>query len=401
MANFFISTNMSLVIPVPTVDPGPDWAQNLNASLTIIDSHTHSPGSGVQITPTGININADLSFNTLNNATNLRSVRFFPNPSVLALATDIGCLYESGVDLYYNDGAGNNVRITQSGSVTGSAGTITGLPSGTASASYQSGSGTFRFLQATNTGANIDVASVIVRYPGSYPAPTGNFIILEAPSSLSSGYALTLPALPPQTNVMTLGTTGIISSVTWDQVGVNMTSTGADSIGTKIGTTGANHIGSVMGATGANAIGIAMTASGANAVANSRTRAVGNPVAAGDVAVTSSCGTFTSGSSGFVTITNLVAQITTTGRPVMIFTVPSPQAFIQVDTSTVVFQILGTTFTTPQWVVDRPFTAPQEFPPPIVFLDAPGAGVQTYTLQVATSGGIVTVNDLALIVYEI
>jgi hypothetical protein len=34
-----------------------------------------------------------------------------------ATVTELGCLYESGVDLYYNDGSGNVVRLTSGGSV--------------------------------------------------------------------------------------------------------------------------------------------------------------------------------------------------------------------------------------------------------------------------------------------
>jgi hypothetical protein len=157
MSNTVTSPNMGLPIPVVSTDPGPDWAQNINAALSILDGHNHSAGSGVLITPAGIFINADLLFNS-NNATLLRSVRFSPQNSTLSASSDIGCLYEVGPDLYYNDGLGNQIRITQSGSVTGSTGTITGLPSGTASASYSAG--TFTFQSATAVAANIAAAAV-------------------------------------------------------------------------------------------------------------------------------------------------------------------------------------------------------------------------------------------------
>lgn len=290
----FLSANMSLVVPTVGVEIGPNWASDLNASLLIIDAHTHNPGSGVQITPSGININTDLGFNS-NNAVALRSSRFTPQAMPIEAAADLGCLYEAGVDLYYNDGAGNQIRITQSGSVAGSSGTITGLPSGTASAAYDSGSGTFQFQQATSTGANLDVASVIIRYPGSYPTPAGNAIMLEAPSSLNSLYALTLPSLPAQTNVMTLTAEGIISSTTYDAVGQGMSSVGAD------------------------AIGVSMTLTGANAIANSRTRATGtSSEGVGGIAISASCGAFAVTSPTITQITNLEVQLATSGRPVML-----------------------------------------------------------------------------------
>lgn len=230
------TANMGLILPVPTSELGPAWALELNNALGAnplisgIDGHDHTPGKGLQITPAGLNINTDLTLNQ-KNLTTIRSLRLYSNLApITASSPDLLCLYGSGNDLYFNDGAGNQIRITNSGSVSGSAGTITGLPSGTASAAYQSVPGTFQFLQATSTAANIDVGTVIVRYPGSYPTPSGNYIALEAPSSLASGYALTLPGLPAQTNVMTLSSAGLIASITYDAVGQAMTSVGANAI---------------------------------------------------------------------------------------------------------------------------------------------------------------------------
>src|SRR5579859_5246417 len=134
MPNTSTTPNMNLVVPTVGVDPGPDYATNINNDLALIDSHTHAAGSGVPITPAAININSNLSFGNYS-ATNLQATQF---TAQTALST-LGAIYVIGVDLYYNDGNGNVIRITQSGSVTGSTGTITGLPSGTASASYSAG----------------------------------------------------------------------------------------------------------------------------------------------------------------------------------------------------------------------------------------------------------------------
>lgn len=227
---------MGLVLPVPTAELGPAWALELNnalganALISGVDGHDHSPGKGVLITPSGISINADLPMGS-NNLTSPRSIRLLNNASpITASSPDLLALYASGADLYYNDGNGNQIRITQSGNVSGSAGTITGLPSGTASAAYQSVAGTFQFLQSTSTAANIDVGSIIIRYPGSYPTPAGNYILLTAPTSLSSGYNLELPSLPVQTNVMALSATGVISSITYDAVAFAISFVGANQI---------------------------------------------------------------------------------------------------------------------------------------------------------------------------
>lgn len=215
MSDIILSPNMNLPVPVVGVEAGPQWATDVNNSLNIIDSHSHVPGYGVLVPSAGIDINADLPFSGFN-ATLLKSARFSSQTSPLTGASpDLGCVYVSGADLYFNDTAGNQVRITQSGSVAGSAGTITGLPSGTASAAYASLSGTFTFLQATSTGANIDAATLIIRYPGSYPTPAGNYVALQAPSTLATGYALTLPTTLPAANnsFLSSSTAGVMAYV--------------------------------------------------------------------------------------------------------------------------------------------------------------------------------------------
>jgi hypothetical protein len=179
---------MSLLIPVPGVDPGPDYATHLNNSLSILDAHDHSLGSGVQITPSGLNINSDLSIAS-NNLTAIRSTRFTVQISPLALGSDIGCLYVSGQDLYYNDTAGRQVRMTNSGAVAGPDGSISNLNT-PASASYNTGNQTIVFQSNVNTAANLDVGSVTIRKIVSSSAG----ITLSAPTSLGSSYTLTLPS---------------------------------------------------------------------------------------------------------------------------------------------------------------------------------------------------------------
>jgi hypothetical protein len=230
----FESANMNLVIPTVGVEPGPNWANDLNKSLLTIDGHNHSPGSGVQIPPAGLDINSDLTYND-NNAVSLRTVRFEPQITAPTLSTDIGCLYEVGNELFYRDGIMQQVQITNNGSLAGAAGTITGLPSGTASAVFESSSGTFQFQQATGVGANIDGASVIIRYPGSYPTPSGNAIILEAPTSLASQYAITLPALPSENSFLSISSAGVITATT--PTAINIASSSAININIGVGGT--------------------------------------------------------------------------------------------------------------------------------------------------------------------
>ncbi len=202
-----ITPNMNLVSPVPGQTDGPEWANDLVTDLDAIDSHDHTSGKGVPITPNGLDINADLSMAS-NNLIDVRTVRFDPQTVVTTASADIGCLYEVVNDLYYRDGAGNNVRMTQGGSVSGSAGTITGLPSGTASASFAGG--TFTFESATNTPAAMDVGPVTI---GN--ASVGSKTITISPNvAIAADYSLALPAaLPASTSVLSLDNVGNVATI--------------------------------------------------------------------------------------------------------------------------------------------------------------------------------------------
>lgn len=224
MSNTTPSPNMNLPVPIVGSDPGPTWASDLNSCLALIDSHTHTSGSGVQITPSGMNISGDLSMSN-NNLTLCRSTRYQVQGSTLSASADVGCTYVTGVDLYYRDVSGNNVRITQSGGVAGSPGSIGSLSS-PATATYVSANATFVWQSDANTSANLDCASLLIRnlVASSYA------LTLAPPNAMGANYTLTLPSVPAQTNVMTLDASGSMGSITYDAVGAAMTSTGANAI---------------------------------------------------------------------------------------------------------------------------------------------------------------------------
>lgn len=200
------SPNMNLVLPGVGATAGPQWSADLNASLTIIDAHDHTAGNGLPITPSALNINADLGFGA-NNATNLRSSRYIPQAS-LALPADLNAVYVSGVDLYYIDGAGNNVRLTQSGSIVGTSGSIANLVSPASATYVGTPSFTVVFQSDVSTPANLDGASLTIRNRTA----SSQGITLSAPAGLGSSYTLTLPALPPGQQIMTLDNSGNLAA---------------------------------------------------------------------------------------------------------------------------------------------------------------------------------------------
>ncbi len=288
------SPNMNLPVPTIGVEPGAQYAQDVNNSLSIIDGHTHNLGSGVQITPSGLNINASLPMNN-NILAGPASVQFTVQTSDPSTG---GSVYVKGVDLYYEDVSGNVVQITSAGTVNA---TSSGISSGTATASFVGG--VLVVDSASNTPGNIQAGSILI----GNNVPASNFVTLQASNSLGSNYALTLPSVPAQTNVMTLDSSGNMGSVTYDQVGQNMTVTGSDAIASTMDVTGASTIASTMGATGANTI------------ANNRTRATGNPsVGLGGIAFTFGPSNFSTTSVSPVTATSVGGIVVSGNRPVMI-----------------------------------------------------------------------------------
>lgn len=205
-----ISPNMGLIVPGVGSEPGPAWANEINASLGTIDQHNHSPGQGVKITPLGLDINADLSILN-NNIILVKTINFSSQVSSFpGVAPNLGAVYVAGNELYYNDEVGNVVQITNLGSVNAGAGSITGLPSGTASVSYSAGNETYVFQSATSTPANIDAGSVILREV----VANANGITLSSPSGLVADYQVFFPAaLPPSIKFLTLDNAGTIADV--------------------------------------------------------------------------------------------------------------------------------------------------------------------------------------------
>lgn len=205
--------NMGMTLPTPDVTAGPEWATELNTALDQIDAHDHTSGKGVQVPSNGLNLNADLPF-VSNNATQLRSVRFNPQSAALALTTDIGCAYVSGVDLWYNDGNGIQIQLTAGGalnaaSIGGIGGDYTTSPG--VSLAYSSATKTFTFIQATNRSAAIDCGNVTIHDQG---ATSTNGITIKSPSGVSAAYALTLPSALPSSHVqlVTIDTTGAVAT---------------------------------------------------------------------------------------------------------------------------------------------------------------------------------------------
>lgn len=205
------STYMGFPVSTVGVSSGEDWETNLNAALAVIDAHDHSPGNGVQISPSGLNISSDLSF-VGNNVFDLKSVIFEVQGSPLGNAgLYVGCLYVSGNELYYNDvSGGNQVQITLSGAVNA---TSSGISSGSATAAFSGG--VLLVKSSSISYANIAVQSVLLSNSGNL----SNQLTLKAPT-LSGSYAVALPAIPGSTSFLTIDTSGNMASTIPTSLGI-------------------------------------------------------------------------------------------------------------------------------------------------------------------------------------
>lgn len=118
MANYTVDPNMGFKNPVPSTDPGPDYANNITSALTTIGAHTHlgDGSTGQQLTQQSLNITGDLSMN-VNNITNIRSVRLSNLSGAISGVGDIGCIYEVNNELWYNSGNGTQQQITLGGAL--------------------------------------------------------------------------------------------------------------------------------------------------------------------------------------------------------------------------------------------------------------------------------------------
>lgn len=287
-----MSTTAEMNLTLPTVDgtTGPEWAEQTNANWELVDSHDHTSGHGVQIPVAGLDIDADLDFNS-NDAIGLRSVRLEDATAALAAATDLSCLYQVDGDLYWNNGDGTAVQVTNGGSVSGSSGTISGLPSGTASAAFATS--TFAFRQATNQAAIMDVGPVRIRDT----AALANYIGIISPSSLASSYDITLPgALPVSTKFLRISSTGVVEAAVAPDASTLEVSGSTLQIKDS---------------------GVTTAKINALAVTRAKLEAVGQQVSSSPVSA------FSGSSASYATVTNATVSITTTGRPILIMLVPN------------------------------------------------------------------------------
>lgn len=359
------SPNMNLPISTIGVDTGLAWETNLNGALGAIDSHDHSSGQGVPVTPDGINISSEFKING-NSLTGVQAIAFTTQVSLATLSA----IYSKGVDLYFNDANGNAIQITKSGSVNA---TSSGISDGTATASFAAG--VLVVNAAALTPANIQGASLLL----GNNSPSTHFVTLSPPAALASDYTLTLPLKPASTKIMTLDSAG--------NMGAALDVTGSSLQSLQIAS---------------NQIGIIAQGVQQSALALRTVTTNGSDPGAGGV---STSGNF-SANVAFTSFDQIAATtLTTLGRPVVIELIAggtsSTSGQYHLTTANAVnFRVTGSGTN----LVLTSQYASASIPTPVSTLRwiyFPAAGTYTFSFQgQIPSGGNIQITDAVLVAYE-
>lgn len=160
-----MATNfMNIDLPVVTTTLGPEWATKLNAGLEVVDAHDHTSGKGTKVPAAGLNINADLSFQS-KRASDLLSTKYSSQVAPLSGAANANSVSVSSGNLYYTNSSGTAVQITDSGSIVAAPATFETLNYTSINSNLTiNSSDTFVFI-AVDTGAsrtiNLPLASSV------------------------------------------------------------------------------------------------------------------------------------------------------------------------------------------------------------------------------------------------
>lgn len=107
--------NMALIIPTVSVTLGPTYATQVNTAFDLVDSHDHTPGKGPRVPSAGILINTDLTFGGYS-AVQLLTTAYQSQSASLSSGTT-NAVYSVLGDLYWNNGGGTAVKITNGGAL--------------------------------------------------------------------------------------------------------------------------------------------------------------------------------------------------------------------------------------------------------------------------------------------
>lgn len=200
--SFVTTPNMDLELPNVLQEPGPTWANDLNASLTTIDSHNHTTGKGVTVplggSSPGATVVGTVNFNGLYAPINQLYSNFTPTtvPTTLPNDTVFTNNATGKAELWYKDSSGVAYALTSNGGIASNiAPTLPGFAYNSAAPSWIMSSSTvattyadsiaLNFWSINSSGSNKVLVSGTGLAPsaGSPTTPTGGWSLGNASGS--------------------------------------------------------------------------------------------------------------------------------------------------------------------------------------------------------------------------
>lgn len=245
--------NMRLLIPGVGTEPGPLYATDINTSLNKIDAHDHGAAGGVAVNASTLSWTGEVNINS-QTISNIGSLNLYNNLYSFSSSFK-NYLYVLNKNLYFNDGDGNAIPLTASGSPTNeySKGVEVSAAVGYDYATFLSSVFVLYNPSLSNVRNQIDLKSIILRGTNT------TWGLTLAPPTLSTDYTLTLPpssSLPVDASlkVVNVNQYGVMNAYTLNQVGQFMGQPGADGIAAVMSSTGTSSIVSTMIAANADTI---------------------------------------------------------------------------------------------------------------------------------------------------
>jgi hypothetical protein len=208
-----------MTLPVRGSPGSGAWGDTIDADLALLDAHDHSAGKGLRITPSGLNINADLPFSSLWAPTQLHRIQFSAIAGAALAAGQRTSLFVSdgtggltANELYWHNNAGNKVQIT-AGNTLNFAAFVGGIggdyTSVGATLNYTDSQKAYEFKEGTidsHGWARLrsgDLRLLPFNTTGSV------FVGMAAPGAIAGSYTVTWPlALPGSTALQQIDNTG-------------------------------------------------------------------------------------------------------------------------------------------------------------------------------------------------
>jgi hypothetical protein len=204
--------NTGVITPTPGGDNG-TWDDKNNAAWSNYDGHRHEDGNGLRIRPAGIDINADLTFNSLYAPIALHRLTF---ASIVALTSNNKSLFVNTSDneLYWRSNTGTNVKLTAGNALNVAAftgGFGAGYTSASAAADYDDSTEQYTFKQAAaGAWSRLGVGGIRLYEFGTTETLR---VGLLAPAGLAGSYDVTLPlAAPASTQLVQMSSAGVLTA---------------------------------------------------------------------------------------------------------------------------------------------------------------------------------------------